>query len=85
MFRHKRPLRATEPMPRRSRGAIGRVRATPGALPTAGRSTDGPEGRANAIPGVGKGLKPYGARFFAFYCEHEFNGLSADRGHVTVM
>ena len=30
----------------RSRGAIGRVRATPGALPTAGRSTDGPDMRA---------------------------------------
>ena len=38
MFRHNRPLRATELMARRSRGAIGRVRAAPGALPTAAAS-----------------------------------------------
>ena len=43
---------------RRSRGAIGRVRATPGALPTAGRRSDGPEGRVDGIPGKGKGLTP---------------------------
>ena len=41
----------------RSRGAIGRSRATPGGLPTAGRSTDGPDGRPDGIPGEGKGLK----------------------------
>ena len=40
----------------RSRGAIGRVRATPGALPTAGRRSDGPDGRVDRIPGTGKGL-----------------------------
>ena len=44
----------------RSRGAIGRVRATPGALPTAGRRSDGPEGRVEGIPGKGKGLKGSG-------------------------
>ena len=41
----------------RSRGAIGRVRATPGALPTAGRRSDGPDGRVDGIPGTGKGLR----------------------------
>ena len=40
----------------RSRGAIGRVRAAPGALPTAGGSADGPDERADGIPGLGKGL-----------------------------
>ena len=40
----------------RSRGAIERVRAAPGALPTAGGSADGPDERADGIPGVGKGL-----------------------------
>ena len=40
----------------RSRGAIGRVRAAPGALPTAGGSADGPDERADGIPGGGKGL-----------------------------
>ena len=34
----------------RSRGAIGRVRATPGALPTAGRSTDGLDARVDDTP-----------------------------------
>ena len=57
VFRHKRPLRATELTSRRSRGAIGRVRAAPGALPTAGRSVDGAEGARTDIPGTGKGLK----------------------------
>ena len=42
----------------RSRGAIGRVRAAPGALPTAGRSVDGAEGARTDIPGKGKGLTP---------------------------
>ena len=40
----------------RSRGAIERVRAAPGALPTAGGSEDDPDERADGIPGVGKGL-----------------------------
>ena len=56
MFRHKPPLRATTADPLRSRGTIGRVRAAPGALSTAGRSVDGTEGRADGIPGTGKGL-----------------------------
>ena len=50
------PLMATFLMLARSRGAIGRVRATPGALPTAGRRSDGPDGRVDGIPGKGKGL-----------------------------
>ena len=33
------------------------VRATPGALPTAAASMDGSDGRADGIPGGGKGLK----------------------------
>ena len=40
----------------RSRGAIERVRAAPGALPTAGGSADGPDERADGIPSMGKGL-----------------------------
>ena len=48
---------ATFLMLSRSRGAIGRVRATPGALSMAGRTTDGPDGRTDGIPGVGKGLR----------------------------
>lgn len=52
------PLMATFLMLARSRGAIGRPRATPGALPTAGRRSDGPDGRVDGIPGQGKGLKP---------------------------
>ena len=52
-------------MPRRSRGTIGRVRAAPGALPTAGRSADGTEGRADGIPGKGKGLTPIPSRALA--------------------
>ena len=51
------PLLATFLMLPRSRGAIGRVRATPGAFPTAGRRSDGPDGRVDGIPGAGKGLK----------------------------
>ena len=47
---------ATFLMLSRSREAIGRVRATPGALSTAGRTTDGPDGRTDGIPGAGKGL-----------------------------
>ena len=50
------PLMATFLMLARSRGAIGRSRATPGALPTAGRRSDGPDGRVDGIPGQGKGL-----------------------------
>ena len=41
------------------REAIGWVRASPGApptVPTAGRSTDGPEGARTDTPGAGKGL-----------------------------
>ena len=49
-FRASGPLVATFLMLPRSRGAIGRVRATPGALPTAGRSTDGLDARANESP-----------------------------------
>ena len=41
----------------RSRGATGRVRTTPGALPTAAASMDGSDGRPDGRPGVGKGLK----------------------------
>ena len=48
-------LIATFLMRPRSRGAIGRSRATPGALPTAGRSTDGPDGRADGLPASGRG------------------------------
>ena len=51
------PLVVTFFMLPRSRGAFGRVRATPGALPTAGRRSDGPDGRVDGIPGMGKGLK----------------------------
>ena len=50
------PLMATFLVLPRSRGAIGRSRATPGALPTAGRRSDGPDGRVDGIPGKGKGL-----------------------------
>ena len=41
----------------RSRGAIGRVHTTPGALPTAAASMDGSDGRPDGRPGEGKGLK----------------------------
>ena len=57
------PNRASSPVMtpilllRRSRGAIGRVRATPGAPPTAAASMDGSDGRADGIPGGGKGLR----------------------------
>ena len=54
--RQSSPLMATFLMLSRSRGAIGRVRATPGALSTAGRTVDGPDGRAVGFPGGGKGL-----------------------------
>ena len=47
---------ATFLMLSRSREAIGRVRATPGALSMAGRTTDGPDGRTDGSPGKGKGL-----------------------------
>ena len=55
--RQSSPLMATFLMLSRSRGAIGRVRATPGALSMAGRTTDGPDGRTDGSPGVGKGLR----------------------------
>ena len=55
--RQSSPLMATFLMLSRSRGAIGRVRATPGALSMAGRTTDGPDGRTDGIPGAGKGLR----------------------------
>ena len=54
--RQSSPLMATFLMLSRSRGAIGRVQATPGALSTAGRTTDGPDGRTDGSPGGGKGL-----------------------------
>ena len=41
----------------RSRGAIGRVRAAPGAPATAAEGMDGSDDRADGIPGGGKGLK----------------------------
>ena len=41
----------------RSRGTIGRVRTTPGALPTAAASMDGSDGRPDGRPGGGKGVK----------------------------
>ena len=47
---------STKIMLPRSRGAIERVRAAPGALSTAGGSADGPDARVDGIPGVGKGL-----------------------------
>ena len=40
----------------RSREAIGRVGATPGALSTAAEGMDGSDDRADGIPGAGKGL-----------------------------
>ena len=49
------PLVATFLLLGRSRGAIGRVRATPGAPPTAGRSTDGPDARVDGSPGRERG------------------------------
>ena len=49
------PLRAIFLMPPRSPGAIGRVRAAPGALPTAGRSTDGPDARVDGSPARERG------------------------------
>mgnify|MGYP007008015136 CR=1 FL=1 len=50
------PLVATFYTTRRSRGNFERVRAAPPGLPTAGGSTDGPDGPPDGIPGVGKGL-----------------------------
>ena len=48
--RQSSPLMATFLMLSRSRGAIGRVRAPPGALSMAGRTTDGPDGRTDGSP-----------------------------------
>ena len=42
----------------RSRGALGRVRATPGAPSAAAARMDGSDGRAWESPGGGKGLTP---------------------------
>ena len=53
--RQSSPLMATFLMLSRSRGAIGRVRATPGALSTAGRTTDGPDGRTDGSPAGERG------------------------------
>ena len=53
--RQSSPLMATFLMLSRSRGAIGRVRATPGALSTAGRTTDGPDGRTDGSPAGDRG------------------------------
>ena len=52
--RQSSPLMATFLMLSRSREATGRVRATPGALSMAGRTTDGPDGRTDGPPGRGK-------------------------------
>ena len=49
------PLRATFLLLPRSRGAIGRVRATPGAPATAAASMDGPDGRHFESPWGGRG------------------------------
>ena len=54
-FGESSPLVATFLMLPRSRGAIGRVRATPGAPPAAGRSTDGPEGAQLNLPAGERG------------------------------
>ena len=55
-FRELCPLMATFLMLARSRGAIGRVRTTPWAPPTAAAGMDGSDGRRMHIPGKGKGL-----------------------------
>ena len=57
------PLMATFLVLPRSRGGIGRSRATPGALPTAGRRSVGPDGRVDGIPGTGKGLRDWALAF----------------------
>ena len=54
-FGESSPLRATFLMLPRSRGAIGRVRAAPGAPPVAGRSTDGPDGVRSDLPARERG------------------------------
>ena len=53
--RQSSPLMATFLMLPRSRGATGRVRATPGALSMAGRTMGGPDGRTDGLPGEGRG------------------------------
>ena len=53
--RQSSPLMATFLMLPRSRGAIGRVRATPGALSTAAASMDGPDGHRFESPWQGRG------------------------------
>ena len=54
-FRELCPLMATFLMLARSRGAIGRVRATPGAPSAAGRRSDGPDGRRTESPAGERG------------------------------
>ena len=60
----------------RSRGALGRVRATPGAPSAAAASMDGPDGRAGGRPGAGKGLTLVDTLIYACwrlhrcYCVH---------------
>ena len=49
------PLVATFYTTRRSRGNFERVRAAPPGLPTAGRSTDGPDGPRTGSPGQERG------------------------------
>ena len=49
-FHHFFPLVATFYTTRRSRGNFERVRAAPPGLPTAGRSTDGPDGPRTGSP-----------------------------------
>ena len=49
------PLVAPFPSLRRSRGNFERVRAVPLALPTAGRSMDGPDGARTGSPGRERG------------------------------
>ena len=53
--RQSSPLMATFLMLSRSREAIGRVRATPGALSTAAASMDGPDGHRFESPWGGRG------------------------------
>ena len=57
--RQSSPLMATFLMLSRSRGATGRVRATPGALSMAGRTTDGPDARTDGPPCLATGTSGY--------------------------
>ena len=62
-IRQSSPLMATFLMLSRSRGAIGRVRATPGALSTAAASMDGPDGHRLESPWGGRGFNTLKHRF----------------------